>query len=153
MTLKADDIGQVPGLRLLSCRQTPFEKGEGQPGQDEELLNGLKGAHPEVAETETGFEIEVRHFTGPALHIPGQHLIGAERQVGGHEVPGSPVSTGTFRNEDTDIAGDVVETTIHLAHQIGAGAIVRSGERDTLVPLVLEMLIVGANVFSVQTTI
>ena len=87
MAFMADDIGKGFELRPSSS-QTPFEESERKPRDDEIFLDGLKGAQPKVTETETGLEVEEDHFTGPALLIPSQRALRAQRQIGSHEVPG-----------------------------------------------------------------
>ena len=121
--------------------EPPLQEGQHQMEYSIPLLDGFVGLHSEVPQAQHLFEVPVVDFQGPTVAIPDQYRLCRQVQVCAQEVLRVLVPIVPSGDQYADIEGDIAQTPLHRAHQVGAGGAICSGNPDTGVPLVLQPLI------------
>ncbi len=100
----------------------------------------------EVAETQEFFEIQVIDLDRPTLLVEFQGFLGRQAGVSTEAVLGAGVPGAFFGENDVDFLPHLFEASAHRADVVGGcAAVAYSLQRDLLVRLVLERLVVAVD--------
>jgi hypothetical protein len=152
--MAANDLSDALELVLvLGVIDAPLQVGQGQKNNGIPLFDGFDRLNPEIGQAQALLKGKVINFNGPAVLIESQASFGREAQVSTDKVLGALVPRVPFANEDTDLERQVFELTLHGADQIGPKLLVCSGQRESLIPLVLKVPVPFRELFPVQLPI
>lgn len=114
--VQADHVGQGFGLvvgegltRLISrCQRLDQAILQISQGQEHDGM-GFKGLQLIIGNAQTGFEVKVIHFGGPAVTITNQSCLCRQGQIGTQEVSRSFTPGMPLRDEDADVKRNLIE--------------------------------------------
>jgi len=152
--MQTDEVCQARSGSMFTVSQghTILQVIDGQHDHSEPLLNGFKRSQAEIAQSEGVLQVEVIDFHSPALLIISQDLLHTESQIGANEVLGALVPGAFLRDDRVDRFSEVFHVATDTACVVPGSFVrfVHSLERDALIRLVPERLVVLVNPYLVD---